>query len=90
MTLGGETHIYDSFFLFNSATSRGLAISATASSPEITRSSFESNELYCAAGLYRHDTEEVGRRKNCLYTFPRLHTCSRNIRQQCFGRSFFE
>lgn len=61
MTLGGTTIITRCSFLSNSAISRGLAIAAVASSAVFSNSSFESNELYCDAGLYRHDIDEVRR-----------------------------
>ncbi|CAM9718324.1 unnamed protein product [Scytosiphon promiscuus] len=60
MILGGiTTVVHDFFFLFNSVSSRGLAV-AVVGSADISGSTFDGNALYCASGLmYREDTEEA-------------------------------
>ncbi|CAB1096488.1 unnamed protein product [Ectocarpus sp. CCAP 1310/34] len=56
MRLGGTVDVRNCSFLSNSATSRGLAIAVVAFA-NISGASFDRNELYCEAGLYREDTE---------------------------------
>lgn len=58
MRLGGITGIHLCSFLSNSATRGGLAVAVTLSAT-ISNSSFDTNELTCEAGSYRHDTTEV-------------------------------
>lgn len=58
MRLGGAAVITECSFLSNFASNRGLAVAVIASA-EISNSSFDRNELHCAAGSYREDTEEV-------------------------------
>lgn len=60
MILGGNsTFVRECSFLSNSVSTRGLAV-AVAGSADISGSTFDGNELYCASGLlYREDTEEV-------------------------------
>lgn len=68
--LGGTGVVRDCFFASNSASTRGLAIGVVGSA-NISGSSFDGNEVYCAAGLYRKETEEVngsGRRKSVVPT----------------------
>eukprot|EP00752_Nemacystus_decipiens_P013346 g11816.t1 len=57
MRLGGSAGIWECSFSSNVASTRGLAITVVGSA-NITRSSFDSNELSCAAGSYRNDEEE--------------------------------
>ncbi|CAM9614990.1 unnamed protein product [Ectocarpus sp. 12 AP-2014] len=59
MRLGGITGIHLCSFLSNSATRGGLAVAVTLSAT-ISNSSFDTNELTCEAGSYRHDTTEEG------------------------------
>ena len=60
MVLGGNTTtVRDCSFFSNSVSSRGLAV-AVVGSVDISGSTFDGNELYCASGLlYREDTKEV-------------------------------
>ena len=59
MILGGNSSIRECSFLSNSVSSRGLAV-AVAGSADISGSTFDGNELFCASGLlYREDTVEV-------------------------------
>lgn len=69
MRLGGTAVVYDCSFLFNSATDRGPAI-AVVTSPNITGSSFDGNELYCEADSYL-DAEKVNHWGRCTHTHPR-------------------
>eukprot|EP00903_Cladosiphon_okamuranus_P018352 g16884.t1 len=55
MRLVGPTTIRECSFLSNSASVRGLAVVASGAA-NISYSSFEGNELHCAAGSYRKDT----------------------------------
>lgn len=53
------TVVRECSFVSNSVSSRGLAV-AVVGSVDISGSTFDGNELYCAAGLlFREDTEEV-------------------------------
>lgn len=58
MRLGGTTTVAGCSFLSNIAYTRGLAV-AVVGSANITGSSFDGNQLSCADGSYRSDTEEV-------------------------------
>ena len=66
MRLGGTTIVDECSFLSNSATSSGFAVVAVRQSVVILNSSFDSNELYCEADSYRHDTEV---NSNCKCTY---------------------
>ena len=58
LRLGGAALVSECSFLSNSAASRGLAIAVVASAT-ISGLSFERNELFCGAGLYHQDNDEV-------------------------------
>lgn len=56
MRLGGSSVIRNCSFLSNSASDRGTAV-AVVGSASVSGSSFDGNELSCAAGSYRNDME---------------------------------
>eukprot|EP00752_Nemacystus_decipiens_P005317 g4823.t1 len=71
LRLDGATVIHGCSFLSNAALTRGLAVAVEAldGSTNISTSSFEGNELFCAAGSYRKDTEkpEEERSAGCFH-----------------------
>lgn len=74
LRLGGTADVFNCSFVFNTATNRGPAI-AVVTTPGISNSSFDGNELYCEAGSYL-DAVKVNHCGRCT------HTRSPNIRQQ--------
>ena len=69
--LGGVADVQYCSFLANSATSRGPAVAVvTSASANVSESSFDGNELYCGAGLYRQDTNEVKRKRSVRTRTP--------------------
>ncbi|CAM9755964.1 unnamed protein product [Ectocarpus fasciculatus] len=80
MILGGTmTVIRECSFVSNSVSSRGLAV-AVVGSADISGSTFDGNELYCASGLlFREDTEEGGPNKRfeaACFDCPAWDECS--------------
>lgn len=67
MRLGGTTDVLGCSFLSNSASARGPAIAVVAST-NISGCSFDKNEMHCAAGSYRHGSEEVSRNSKLTWT----------------------
>lgn len=59
MRLGGSAVVRECSFLSNRASTRGLAVAVVGWFTNITGSSFDGNDLTCAVGSYRNDTEEV-------------------------------
>ncbi|CAM9384163.1 unnamed protein product, partial [Ectocarpus fasciculatus] len=78
MRLGGETSVAGCSFLSNIAYTRGLAV-AVVGSANITGSSFDGNQLSCADGSNRSDTEEEdtnSRFKTECFDCPAWNECS--------------
>lgn len=57
MRLGGSAVIQDCSFLSNVAGTRGLAVAVVGWSATISGSVFDGNQLSCAVGSYRNDTD---------------------------------
>ena len=57
MRLGGSADIRECAFFSNVASTRGLAV-AVVGSANVSSSAFDGNQLSCAVGSYRSDTEE--------------------------------
>ncbi|CAM9273146.1 unnamed protein product [Ectocarpus sp. 4 AP-2014] len=75
---GGSTVFRDSVVLSNTAYTRGPAI-AVVGVLEISNVTFDANEISCAAGLYRQDTEEedpVARYDAVCFDCPSWDECS--------------
>ena len=66
MRLGGSGAVSDCSFLSNSASTRGLAV-AMVRSMNFSGCSFDRNELFCAAGLYGEEAQEVNGNGHCKY-----------------------
>lgn len=62
MRLGGSAVIRECVFLSNRAYTRGLAV-AVVGSANISGSTFDGNDLSCAAGSYRSETVQVNTRQ---------------------------
>ena len=68
LRLGGTADVFNCSFGSNSATNRGPAI-AVGTTPVISNSSFDGNELFCEAGSYL-DVEKVKHRGRWTHTHP--------------------
>ena len=59
MRLGGSAVIRECSFLSNIASTRGLAVAVVGWNANMSGSFFDGNDLSCAVGSYRNDTDKA-------------------------------